>query len=153
MADNGFHSATGTNHPGIVSTGTKVSATIANGNTNEKNFIAASGLGTTSPNQIPIQVKANRNHNNNPNAASAAQSPLCHCQPTNHPMATSTARSTSAETTSATLRPANNAEGAIGNVRNRSTTPRPTSVTTAIVVLPIPNAIVNTNKPGMRNSR
>ena len=51
------------------------------------------------------------------------------------------------------LRPATTADGAIGIERNRSVTPRSTSVATAVMVSPIPNTMVITKMPGIRNSR
>ncbi len=54
---------------------------------------------------------------------------------------------------SAVQRPATTADGVIGIERKRSITPRSTSVATTVIVLPIPNAIVITNSPGIRKSR
>ncbi len=54
---------------------------------------------------------------------------------------------------SALQRPATTADGDIGIERKRSITPRSTSVATTVIVLPIPKAMVITNRPGMRNSR
>ena len=54
---------------------------------------------------------------------------------------------------SAVQRPATTADGAIGIERKRSMTPRSMSVATTVIVLPIPNAIVMTKSPGIRNSR
>ena len=50
-------------------------------------------------------------------------------------------------------RPTTTADGAIGIERKRSVTPLAESTCTAIIVSPMPNAIVWANMPAIRNSR
>ena len=51
-----------------------------------------------------------------------------------------------------TARPRSTEAADIGIERNRSVTPLSASWVTAIIVSPVPNAIVITNMPGIRNS-
>src|SRR5699024_5804481 len=81
VADNGFHSANLASHPGMSEVETTVSATMANGKTSEKYFIADSGLLTTSPNTMPTHDRAKRSSNNKAIAATPAPRPPCHFHP------------------------------------------------------------------------
>jgi hypothetical protein len=128
--------------------------TAVSGNASGNTIMATvSGFGATRPRKTPIQVSAKRSSRINPTAAAASARLPRHCQPTSSPQTTSVVISSSARHRSARLRPVTSAERATGIDRNRSTTPRLTSLATLVAVAPRPYSMVITNTPGSRNSR